>query len=189
VGVSRVAINPQEIFPMTGVSIELLHAWHDFYVFIGTAAATLIGAMFVVASIGGGFLSRDRSPEIRAFLTPTVAHLATVMLVSALMLVPGLEAPSLLAPLALAGLGGLVYAGLVGARLLRRKIDLGDRVWYAVVPFLGYALTLAAVVMIALWAPRSLEILAISMLVLLIAGIRNAWDLILFFVAQPRGPN
>ena len=75
---------------MPNFSTELLHPWHDFYVFLGTAAATLIGAMFVVASIGGGFLTHDRSPEIRAFLTPTVVHLATILLACAVMLVPGL---------------------------------------------------------------------------------------------------
>ncbi len=174
---------------MPSFSIELLHGWHDFYVFMGTAAATLIGAMFVVASIGGGFLTRDRSPEIRAFLTPTVVHLATILLGSALMLVPGLEAPSLLVPVTAAALAGLAYSGLVGIRLLRRKIDVGDRVWYAAVPVAGYAVMLAAAVMIALRAPPSLDTLAVSVVLLLIAGIRNAWDLILFFVAQPRGPN
>ena len=174
---------------MAGVSIELLHAWHDFYVFMGTAAATLIGAMFVVASIGGGFLTRDRSPEIRAFLTPTVVHLATIVLGSALMLAPGLEAPSLLVPVGLGGLAGLAYSGLVAGRLLRRKIDVGDRVWYAVVPFVGYGVMLAAAILIARWSPASLDTLAASVALLLIAGIRNAWDLILFFVAQPRGLN
>lgn len=174
---------------MPGVSIELLHAWHDFYVFIGTAAATLIGAMFVVASIGGGFLTRDRSPAIRAFLTPTLVHLATILLGSGLMLVPGLEAPSLLVPVTAGALAGLAYSGLVALRLLRRRIDLGDRVWYAVVPFAGYGAMLAAAVLIARWSPASLDALAVSLAVLLVAGIRNAWDLILFFVVQPRDPN
>jgi hypothetical protein len=174
---------------MPGVSIELLHAWHDFYVFMGTAAATLIGAMFVVASIGGGFLTRDRSPEIRAFLTPTLVHLATILLGSALLLVPGLEAPSLLIPITAAALAGLAYSGLVATRLLRRRIDLGDRVWYAAAPFAGYGLMLAAAVMIALRVPESLDTLALAAAMLLVASIRNAWDLILFFVAQPRGPN
>ncbi|HKF72146.1 MAG TPA: hypothetical protein VKB68_10365 [Stellaceae bacterium] len=174
---------------MTGVSIELLHAWHDFYVFMGTAAATLIGAMFVVASIGGGFLTRDRSPEIRAFLTPTVVHLATILLGSALMLAPGLEAPSLLMPIGIGALAGLAYSGLVAARLLRRKIERIDRVWYAAVPFVGYGVMLAAVVLIFESAPASLDTLAIAAAILLLAGVRNAWDLILFFLAQPRGSN
>ncbi len=174
---------------MPGVTIELLHAWHDFYVFMGTAAATLIGAIFVVASIGGGFLTRDRSPEIRAFLTPTVAHLATILLGSGLMLAPGLEAPSLLVPVTAAALAGLAYSGLVATRLWRRKIEASDRIWYAAVPVAGYGVMLAAAVMIALRAPECLDTLAVSVALLLLAGIRNAWDLILFLVAQPRGPN
>jgi hypothetical protein len=54
---------------------SLIAAWHDFFSLIGTAAATLIGAMFVVVSIGIGFLTQDRAVAIRTFLTPTVTHL------------------------------------------------------------------------------------------------------------------
>src|SRR5580700_12256892 len=32
---------------MTNAAIEAFHAWHDFFVLLGTGAATLIGAMFV----------------------------------------------------------------------------------------------------------------------------------------------
>ena len=174
---------------MPSFPTELLHPWHDFFAFMGTAAATLIGAMFVVASIGGGFLTRDRAPEIRAFLTPTVVHLATILLGCAVMLVPGLEAPNLFTLLALGGLGGLIYSGVVGARLVRRRIDLADRTWYAAVPVAGYAVILVAAVMIALHVPASPHTFAGGLALLLIAGIRNAWDLILFFVAQSRVPN
>jgi hypothetical protein len=35
---------------------ELLHEWHDFYVLLGTASATLVGLMFVAVSIGTSVL-------------------------------------------------------------------------------------------------------------------------------------
>jgi hypothetical protein len=35
---------------------EILRDWHDSYVLMGTATATLIGLMFVAASIGAGLL-------------------------------------------------------------------------------------------------------------------------------------
>ena len=37
--------------------------------------------------------------------------------------------------------------------------------------------------------PSALEVLAISMAMLLVASIRNAWDLLLFIVAQTRSQN
>jgi hypothetical protein len=46
----------------------------------------------------------------------------------------------------------------------------------------------AAAVIIARHAQVSLDTLAAAVALLLIAGIRNAWDLILFIVAQPRAP-
>src|SRR5262249_26047214 len=36
---------------------ELLHSWHDFYLLVGTASATLVGLMFVAASIGAQVFS------------------------------------------------------------------------------------------------------------------------------------
>jgi hypothetical protein len=58
---------------------------------IGTASATLLGAMFVVASIGSGYLTQERSTGISAFLTPTVIHMASVVGGCALALVPSLD--------------------------------------------------------------------------------------------------
>ena len=58
---------------------------------LGTASATLIGAMFVVVSIGTGFLTRDRSIGIRTFLTSTVTNLSATLFGAALTMVPGLD--------------------------------------------------------------------------------------------------
>ena len=40
---------------------ELLHDWHDFYVLVGTASATLVGLMFVAVSIGTAIFNEDHS--------------------------------------------------------------------------------------------------------------------------------
>ena len=34
---------------------DLIEDWHDFDLLVGTAAATLVGLMFVAASIGASF--------------------------------------------------------------------------------------------------------------------------------------
>ena len=62
---------------------DLLDAWHDFDLLIGTAAATLVGLMFVAASIGASvFLEKDRA-AMKAFISPTVVHFSAVLVVAA----------------------------------------------------------------------------------------------------------
>ena len=112
-------------------SAELIAPWHDFFVLLGTAAATLIGAMFVVVSIGIGILSRDRSVAIQVFLTTTVVHLSTVLFGCALTMVPVL-APRWQAVIAgAAGLAGVAYSAHVvwGFRQHRGTV-LSDRFWW-----------------------------------------------------------
>ena len=43
---------------------ELLHAWHEFYLLIGTAAGTLIGLMFVAVSVGSCYLTEKHQAGV-----------------------------------------------------------------------------------------------------------------------------
>ena len=38
-----------------------LEHWHEFYVLLGTAAATLVALQFVAASVGAGYLSFEKA--------------------------------------------------------------------------------------------------------------------------------
>jgi len=123
----------------------LAPAWHDFFAIIGTAAATLIGAMFVVVSLGIGFLTRERSVAIRTFLTPTVTHMSTVLLGCALTMVPGLDGNWFAAISGLGGLAGIAYSGQVIWGFNQHEgTGHDDWFWYAIFPLAGYALLLAA---------------------------------------------
>jgi len=35
--------------------VEALKQWHDFYILVGTAGATLLGLLFVAVSLGAGY--------------------------------------------------------------------------------------------------------------------------------------
>src|SRR5207253_6895165 len=86
-----------------------LTEWHDYFMILGTASATLIGAMFVVVSIGTGFLTRDRSIGIRTFLTSTVTNLSATLFGAALTMVPALDWLWLGGIAGVVGIAGLVY--------------------------------------------------------------------------------
>ena len=36
-----------------------LYEWHEFYILVGTAGATLVALLFVAVSLGAGFLSNQ----------------------------------------------------------------------------------------------------------------------------------
>jgi hypothetical protein len=168
-------------------SAALIAPWHDFFILIGTAAATLIGAMFVVVSIGIGILSRDRSIAIRVFLSTTVVHLSTVFFGCVLAMVPVLE-PRWQAIIAgIAGLAGIGYSVHViwGFRQHRGTV-LSDWFWYAVFPLVAYAVLATAAGLGLYNTAEGLDLFAAVLTVLLVAGMRNAWDMLVYFVTRER---
>ena len=175
---------------VTASFAEALAAWHEFYAVLATAATTIMAAMFVVASIASSFLKPERASETRFFLTPTVLHLAAVFFASVLVLVPSLDASAFGLLLGILGLIGLAYSGAVGWNIARRgpSLDTIDRLWYGLLPVAGYVVMLAAAAIAPRHGDYVLETLAAALALLLLAGIRNAWDLLLFFVIQSKDP-
>jgi len=171
---------------------ELLDAWHDFDVLIGTAAATLVGLMFVAASIGASvFTEKDRA-ALKAFISPTVVHFSAVLLVAIVSLIPSHDWPALAGLLALVGIPGAVYSANLWVQLFIRRrfnIDIVDRLFYALVPVLGYLLLLLAALVLLRQSPAGLDLLAAGQITLLLAGIRNAWDMMLWIVIRAPTPN
>ncbi|MBV8172045.1 MAG: hypothetical protein JO219_08955 [Candidatus Eremiobacteraeota bacterium] len=165
-----------------------LHAWHDFYVFMGAAAATLMGLMFVVMSLGQRSLASERGSQVtRAFFTPIVVFFATIIVVAALMLFPDTSPHTLGALLGAAALIGLGYMIASGAHDLWRTSELGldDLVWYVILPYASYAgIGIAG---IATWSEATFgfRIAAVAILSFLLIGIRNAWDLVVYSIQHP----
>ncbi len=166
---------------------EALHEWHDFYVVVGGASGVLLGAMFVVVSIATGILTADATHRTRAFVTPTVVNVSFVLIACAVLLTPVLKWQWLAALAGTASLFGLIYAAVIGRQIWQRQIDPSDRIWHGLMPPAACVIMAAAALLAAQQREVSLDVLAAALLVLLVAAIRNAWDLIVFFVSRPRG--
>ena len=69
-------------------AVETLKQWHDFYILVGTAGATLLALLFVAVSLGAGFLSNERRNGTRTFMSPVVLHFTSVFFISAICLLP-----------------------------------------------------------------------------------------------------
>ena len=119
---------------MGAPSIEALQEWRNFYSVLATAAATLLGAMFIVASIGGSPMTEERAAGVRLFVTPTVIHLSAVVLGCALVMVPSLQMISLGIWFATGGTVGLIYSLSRALRIRKRKLELVNHFWYGAVP-------------------------------------------------------
>lgn len=170
---------------------DALETWHEFYSLAGTASATLVGLLFVAASVGSGVFSHDRPAPLRVFLSASIVNFSSV-LAACLVLLSPIESWLLLGLAVVAcGMIGLVHCG-VGLRDSMRsdlfaKIDLEDRTWYLVMPMTGYLLEAASGVSLALRWPQGCGALAVAVGLLLMVGIRNSWDITVWTVARRSG--
>ncbi len=79
-----------------------------------------------------------------------------------------------------AGLAGLIYVGLITARMRRVIIYmpvLEDWIWHSILPGIAYGSLLAVALLIWRWPARSMYAIAAAFVLLMIAGIHNAWDI------------
>jgi hypothetical protein len=161
--------------------LESLRQWRDFYGLIGTASATLVALMFVAASIGAGVFTREHQAGIRSFLSPTVVHFSAVLIICLLATIPTETWASLGVLLTSAGVIGLTYSGWIWRRMMKHgiiaTIDVADRLWYALLPAATYLLVIVAGVSLWRQSEVSLNILALALILLLLIGIRNSWDM------------
>ena len=169
---------------------DLLAPWHDFYVVTGTAGATLVGLLFVAASLGSSIFTEERRAAFRAFVSPSVVHFSGALALSLAALSPIRH--WLLLGLLEGGLAlfGLAYSAIILGAMIRldliARIDLEDRIWYSVLPAVSYALLIAAAALLLAGQPVGLALLPSGIGLLLVVGIRNAWDITAWTITRHR---
>jgi hypothetical protein len=168
-----------------------LATWQNFYVIIGSAAATLTGLMFVVITLIARVQDRRSSEALGAFGTPTIVHFCTALLVAAIFSAPWQALWNAGLLLGLCGLGGVTYVVIV-VRRVRRQTDyqpvMEDWLWHTVFPLVSYtALVVAAIVLPGNPAPALFVIGAVTVLFLFI-GIHNAWDDVIYIAIERSQP-
>ena len=169
--------------------MEALDEWHEFYLLLGTAGATLLALLFVAVSLGTGFLSNKDQRGTRTFMSPVVIHFTSVFFLSAVCLVPS-HGPVFFAILigATAVVGAIVSI-VVSVWVMRTEMTqyLPDYFAYGLLPVGAYLALLLASIMIYHEQDYALEVLAGGLLCLAVVNIRNAWDLTLSMVRRHAG--
>ncbi len=173
--------------------LSLLARWGNFYVITGSAAAALTGLQFVVivlsAQLNRGSAETNHAfgtptaETNRAFGTPTIVHFGTVLLLAALLSAPWPLLFDVAVVLGLCGVVGLLYAAVfiqTARRQTTYKPVLEDWVFHFTLPPLAYATLLVAAIMLQSNPTVSLFVVGGTVLLLLFAGIHNAWDAVTF---------
>jgi len=185
---------PAPSIPRPRLSVSLdqtLRDWRDFYMMGGAAAATLVGLMFVFASIGASQVANRSLGAMRAFITPTVVHFGAALFVCLVSIMPSHSERSLGGVLGVGALIGVAYCCQI-LFLILRSFSAGlvweDRLFYALIPFAGYLLLVASAALELDERPADANVLAgVAIIVLIVAGLRNAWDMTVWMTT--RGAN
>jgi len=165
--------------------LSLLAGWSNFYVIVGSSAAALTGLQFVVMAVVADLPRRSTPTDVDAFGTPTILHFGAVLLVAAIATAPWPSIGALATAFAACGFAGVIYVVVVIRRTrtsVYRPVA-EDWIWHVVVPIASYGLLAGA----ATALPRSggtvpLFIVGGCSLLLLFAGIHNAWDTVTYLV-------
>lgn len=162
------------------------HSWDNFFILAGSAAATLMGLLFVAVTVGGtGFSTSSIVHGTRGFLTPALVHFGTVLLQALVVLVPWPSSWPIGVIFGLGGLTGLAYQTTVVIQ--RHKVGLVLLDWHDWLPYVGIpALGSTSLVVgaVGLITEKSFAPYAIAgaTTLLLVAGVYSAWDLTLWII-------
>ncbi len=165
----------------------VLNDWQNFYVLTGTAAATLIGLLFVAVSISAGrdLNVRHAANATRTFVNPVLIDYFQVFIVSCLALMP--LHSSLILGIAVLVLGGnnCFLALKVCWRILvlhRDDMDLGHWIWHFLLPLIAGILFVCTGIGF-LWGQQLATLgLPVTALLCLGIGLRNTWELTLWLL-------
>jgi len=171
-----------------------LAGWENFYVIVGSSAGALIGLQFVVMAL---IASLPRAPGSAqagaAFATPNIVHFGCVLLLSAVLCAPwhGMGGPAIF--LGLLGLNGVAYEIIVARRMQKQtayRPEFEDWLFHILLPFAAYVALAVSAYAALPHARQALFGVAAAALLLLFAGIHNAWDAVTYhiFVVRPGAP-
>ncbi|HVZ39967.1 MAG TPA: hypothetical protein VHI13_11875 [Candidatus Kapabacteria bacterium] len=163
-----------------------LAGWENFYVIIGSSAGALIGLQFVVLTLIANILrSAEEAEAGESFATPTIVHFSAVLLLAGIASAPwdGIDIVAVL--WGIMGLCGFVYGAIITWRMRRQgiyRLQLEDVLFHILLPLAAYGMLAASACLVRSSPTVSLFVVAAAALLLLFAGIHNAWDNVTYHI-------
>ena len=166
----------------------MFEGWQDYFLLVGSAAAALIGLLFIVVTltIGRELSSIERGQKL--YMTPIVFHLGGIVLLSGAAMAP--VATPVLFGLAsgIVALIGSVSCVRIGSEIYRMPVaptKVYDMWWYGIIPAMAYLLLLPASALLAV-TPSEWALTAVAALLMaqLLISIHSAWDLVTYLAPR-----
>lgn len=180
--------------PALAYAGAMFEGWGEFYLLAGSAAAVLIGLIFVVVTL---MQDRPRSSVLagsRLYMGPVVLEVSFVLVLSAAALAPGVRSQDMALISTVVALWGLIRAiqSIVGINGLggEDKPHWSDVWFYGAIPATLYGgLTVVA---FGFWSGQGWAVYGVAAATtgLLLNSIRNEWDLVTWLAprADSAGP-
>jgi hypothetical protein len=161
---------------------QAVNGWHDFYLMVGTAAATLIGLLFVSLSLNADAIAHPANFDLRALAEQTFSTFLLILSFAVLFLIPNQVPLGLGLPLLAVGSYGL-YRTIQQFLKIRpsqpRTWGRGSLARRFITPLICFAVLIVIAVTVLLGKTDGLYWLIPVMILLIIAASINAWDLLL----------
>ncbi|HTP00205.1 MAG TPA: hypothetical protein VMJ64_02445 [Anaerolineales bacterium] len=162
---------------------EAVESWHDFYLMTGTAAATLIGLLFVSLSLNVEVITRKENADLRVLATQSFGNFISALMFAVLFLIPSQVPLGLGLPLL--GIGGYGLYNTLRRWLGTRRQE--PHVWALRgslahrfhIPAACFLALIVVAVFVLLGRTGSLYWLVPVMILLLLGASINAWDLLM----------
>ncbi|MEJ0013882.1 MAG: hypothetical protein WDM94_14990 [Bauldia sp.] len=164
--------------------------WETYYLMVGSSAGALIGLLFVVITLSGEAETARVTAVQRTFLSPTVFHFVTVLVISCAAVVTTLPAPAMALTIAVPTVVGIMSAVAAFYRLASGKLTAthwSDYVFYGVLPAIGHVWLFVTAWMVWQQTAFAEYGVALGAMALLLLGIRDAWDLATWLVYNKKG--
>jgi len=166
--------------------------WQTFYFLVGGAAAGLVGLTFVAITVGSGVITQREIAGLRTFVNPTLIHFIYVLVTASVVVMPTVTRMQLGILLVLAGLGSsgraLTSLPFMWQQYKKNIVDMHDWAWYFLAPVVSYLMYVGAGAGLLLGKRQALDGLAWASILLLVAGIRNTWDMVMWFMLSKKEP-
>jgi hypothetical protein len=166
---------------MDGFSQTVEH-WQAFYMMAGTAAATLLGLLFVAISINLDLIIRDENVSLGALASETINNFVYVLFVAITFLIPNQTPLGLGIPLLAIGVFGLLDNGrflMTALRNRKPQWGLAYIFWRFIFPLIALLALVVISVFVLQGNVRVLYGLVFVIIILLAVAILNSWVLLI----------
>lgn len=159
---------------------RVVERWHDFYLLVGTASATLVGLLFIALTLNVDLLHRDEYGAARTLARQSFACFINLLTIAGVMLIPE-QSPSGVG-IPLISIGGISLFFTIRSMAARRRRGesgtIGEILRYTALMIVGMVALVGLGIFLCAGHSRLLIWLTVAALTLLSAASNNAWALL-----------